>query len=74
MRAPDSLSHGFYCSYQIHFAPFHIAAEFTRVKGVDWHTFGGIGPKFRGGQLSNLSKIKVVFFMCFEQKYINKKN
>jgi hypothetical protein len=35
MEAPYSLSHGFYCPYQILFTLFDIAVEFTRAKGFD---------------------------------------
>jgi hypothetical protein len=32
MGSPDSLSHGFYCPYQIGFTLFNISIEFRRVK------------------------------------------
>ena len=39
MGSPDSLSHGFYCPYQIGFTLFNISIEFRRVKWVHLYTF-----------------------------------
>ena len=52
------------------FTLFDIAIKFTTVNGVDLYTFQKINPKFRVGQLSDFSKIKIVFFMHFRHKYI----
>ena len=70
----DSLSCGFYSLYQIVFTLSNIIIEFSRVNSINLHTFGGINPNFRVGQLSILVKIKVVLFMCFELIYIIEKN
>ena len=68
--APDSLSRGLPCPYQTVFTLFNIGIGFTRANGVDSYTFQSINPNFRVGQLSNFVKSKVVFILCFEQKYI----
>ena len=39
MGSPDSLSHGFYCPYQIGFTLVNISIEFRRVKWVHLYTF-----------------------------------
>src|SRR6266581_2872117 len=41
MGAPDSLSRGFYCHYQIDFTLSDTGIEFTRVNKVDLHTLEG---------------------------------
>jgi hypothetical protein len=68
--APDTLSRGFYHSYQIVFTILNTSTGkgFTKVNQVDLHTFQGINPNFRVGQLSDFGNFKVEFFMLFEQK------
>jgi hypothetical protein len=51
MDTPDSLSYSFYHPYQIAFVFFDTSIEFIRVKGFNWHTFWGLNPNFRVGQL-----------------------
>ena len=68
--APDSLSHGSSCSFQIVFTLFDVGIGFTRAIRVDSFTFQLINPNFRVGQLLIFVKSKVVFILCFEWKYI----
>jgi len=56
------------------FTFFNISTESSRVKGVDSDTFQWINPNFRVGQPQIFVKIKVVFILCFKQKYIIEKN
>ena len=62
---PDSLSRGFYCHYQIVLSLSDIILDFSRVNAINLHTFWGINPNFRVGQLPVFVKNKIHVIYAF---------